>query len=151
MLIHTHVYYSNRFEPGTLFPDTFRIDRNELLDVSPATIVNVKSLVKESPLGTNGSVATFPVSILSIAPSIGYTLLFIMVPSKDFNLNQSMDALGKYVSFDAPDYVLSVDYGTAPIDFIYGNMSDSLGVEMSLGFTSTANAILNSSHSITVI
>lgn len=151
MLIHTHVYYSNRFEPGTLFPDTFRVDRNELLEVSPATIVNVNTLVKEVPLDTNGSIKTFPIAQLNTAPSMGYSLLFIMVPSKDFNLNQSMDAVGNYNSFIADTYSMEFDYGTTDMDFLYGNMSESISIEMVFGFESASNAIKNSSHSITVI
>lgn len=152
MLVHTHVYYSNRFEPGTLFPDTFRIDRSELLGVKDATIVTVYPLDKEIGLESFRDIKSTERASLNIEHDFGYALLYIMVPSKDFNLNESMDATGGALAFDSLVHQLDgpESYSYTPYNgtFVFDN---KIAVTLLLNSITENNALFISSHQLTVI
>lgn len=151
MLVHTHVYYSNRFELGTLFPDTFRIDRSALLSVQDAVILNVDPFDKDIDLESNRQVSYPSVSASNIAADFGYTLLYIMVPSKDFNLNESMDAQSGTLAFDSTRYDIDVEYGHLNYEGVFVYNSKPAPVEIDITSLVVSNMISSSSNQITVV
>lgn len=152
MLVQIHSYYSNRFEPGTLFPDTFRIDRSKLMEVKDATILNVYTFERPVDLESNRNVKSFKPVNVKPPMDFGYALLYIMVPSKDFNLNESMDALRNTRSYAADTFSMDFTEAFASDEYKGNFMYHSVApVVLNLVSVSTSNMLLISSHQVTVI